>query len=117
MKKVNNITLVILAGGDNNRMGISGKITPKPLMSTLDECLIVRHIRHAKEANINKIIISTNNKIYKRVKECLKYWGYSDIKVINNPEHKKDSLSALYKVINTNKIGKLVMSFADIFFL
>lgn len=112
----NDLTLVILAGGEGTRMNLTGKITPKPLLSAYDEPLLLRQVRQIEEAGISNIVISTNPNDYLLIKSILKKEGLY-IEVIKNSEHAKGSLPALMYILNKMSTPKILMSFADIYFL
>ncbi len=111
----NDFTLIILAGGDGTRMRPASLITPKPLLATYDEPLLIRQARQANEAGISKILISTNPKDYTYLKQTLSLYGVK-AKVLENEKHKEGSLPALNFAIEKALTPKILMSFADIYF-
>lgn len=114
---IDETSLIILAGGEGSRMGRLSKITPKPLMAAFDEPLVIRHIRHAEESGIKRIIISTAPTYYDKVKKSLPYWNKNNAILIENENHKDGSLPALLKIMDFLETKKLIMAFSDIFFL
>ena len=52
----NNITLIILAGGEGNRMRPLTDLTPKPILHVLDESLLIRQIKQAQTTGLKNII-------------------------------------------------------------
>lgn len=112
----NDITLIILAGGEGTRMQPVSLITPKPLLSTFDEPLLIRQIRHAKKAGISKVLVSTNPKDFEQIKKTLSYFNLK-AHIIKNPKHAQGSLPALSYSLNTISTSKVLMSFADIYFM
>lgn len=111
----NDFTLIILAGGDGTRMRPASLITPKPLLSTYDEPLLIRQASQANEAGISEILISTNPKDCAQIKEALRLYGIK-AKVLKNKKHTKGSLPALNFAIEKTSTPKILMSFADIYF-
>lgn len=111
----NDFTLVILAGGDGTRMRPASLITPKPLLTTYDEPLLIRQARQANEAGISEILISTNPKDYAQINGVLRLYGVK-AKVLKNENHKEGSLPALEFAIEKIPTPKILMSFADIYF-
>jgi len=112
----NDITLIILAGGEGTRMQPASLITPKALLSAFDEPLLIRQIRHAKKADISKVLVSTNPKDFKQIKKTLSYFNLK-ADVIKNSKHAQGSLPALSYSLNTVSTSKVLMSFADIYFM
>lgn len=108
-------TLIVLAGGDGTRMRPASLITPKPLLATYDEPLLIRQARQANEAGISKILISTNPKDYTHLRQILSLYGVK-AKVLENEKHKEGSLPALNFAIEKTSTPKILMSFADIYF-
>lgn len=115
--KIDNITLVLLAGGDGSRMGFLTSVTPKPLLPVFDGLIIIRQINQAIDAGIKRVVVSVTSEIYSHMKKVLSESNLVGIKVVNNPHHKLDSLSALFYVMKSLSTDKLIMSFGDIFFL
>lgn len=113
-----NITLVILAGGNGSRMEKIGKIAPKPLLPALDEPLIIRHIRYAQEARIKNIIISTSPQYYSCFRETLSCWNTDkSVNLVKNQDHTIGPLPALLRIMQSLTSFKILLSLADIFFL
>lgn len=112
----NDLTLLVLAGGDGTRMRPVSQITPKPLLSAFDEPLLVRQVRQAKEAGIKNILISTNPNDFDKVRSVLLQFSLKP-KVLKNTTHSSGSLPALNFAINQVTTNKVLMSFADIYFI
>lgn len=118
MNKEDDISLVILAGGNGSRMEKIGKIAPKPLLPALDEPLIIRHIRYAQDAQIKNIIISTSPQYYSRFSEVLSHWNTDkNVNLMKNQGHAIGPLPALLRIMQSLTSFKILLSLADIFFL
>jgi len=111
-----NFTLIILAGGDGTRMKPASLITPKPLLVSYDEPLLIRQVRQANEAGISQILVSTNPKDYTTTKKALRICKVK-AEVLKNEHHREGSLPALSFAIEKTSTPKILMSFADIYFL
>jgi len=109
-------TLIILAGGDGARMKPASLITPKPLLTSCDEPLLVRQVRQANEAGIPQVLVSTNPKDYIPIKKALRIYKVK-AEVLKNEHHIEGSLPALSFAIEKTSTSKILMSFADIYFL
>lgn len=116
MINTNEVTVVILAGGEGSRIRPFSKITPKPLLPAHDTPLVVRQLKQASKAGFNRIIVSTNKSFYNKIRAVLTRFGFENVAVVANPEHRYGSLPALVYIMNSLKTEKVIMSFADIFF-
>lgn len=108
-------TLIILAGGQAKRMGKSLVGVAKCSLPIFNTSLLSRQINQAKDVGYKNIIISTNKTYFLSIKRQFKNFKF--VRVVSNPKHKYGSLAALLKIIDDNKIKRVIMSFADIFFL
>lgn len=112
----NNITLIILAGGEGNRMRPLTDLTPKPILHVLDESLLIRQIKQAQATGLKNIVITTQKKYYKNIENELKT-AKLKVALIQNPKHKLGSLPALLYVLNKIGTDKIIMSFSDLYFI
>lgn len=111
------ISLVLLAGGEGSRMKNLTSTTPKPLLPIYNESLLQRHIRHAKDAKIEKIIVSAKPEWINIFTRHLNMAGLGkNVIVFPNPYHMLGSLPALLSVIEEFKSDYFLMSLSDIFF-
>ena len=112
----NNITLIILAGGEGNRMRPLTDLTPKPILHVLDESLLIRQIKQAQTTGLKNIIVTTQKKYNKNIESELKI-AKLKVTLIQNPKHKQGSLPALLYVLNKIGTDKIIMSFSDLYFI
>lgn len=113
---ITKIALVILAGGQGNRMGFLSNLAPKPMLHVLDESLLIRQIKQAQAAGLKNIVVTTRKKYYKKIESELKI-AKLEVTLIQNPKHKLGSLPALLYILDKIKIDNIIMSFADIYFI
>jgi molybdenum cofactor cytidylyltransferase len=87
LKKINNVTAIVLAAGQSNRMGNENKLLMK-----IDDCPMIEHVvKTLGEPCVNKIIIVTGFEAEK-IKSTLNSY---DIKFVDNPDFEQGLSTSL----------------------
>jgi len=114
---IKNKVLVILAGGRSSRFGKIADAMPKFLLPFNNTNLLEKQINYAREAGIQKIIVSTLPKFVPIIKNYLRVKNIK-IEILPNHYHAISSFSGLAQVIRKKRFKiPIIVSLSDIYFV